>query len=136
MQAMQLRYRDKNKEKIRVNRRRRYEKNRNAIRAYNRSRRLQNAQYSVKYRLKTHEMEAGRPKPDHCELCGDVARRITFDHCHQRGVFRGWLCDSCNTILGHAQDDPNGIYILDSLAVLGNHLRTAPAREIRRWTTR
>jgi hypothetical protein len=32
---------------------------------------------------------------------------IHFDHCHRRGIFRGWVCFSCNTILGHAKDDPD-----------------------------
>jgi len=48
--------------------------------------------------------EAGRPKPKNCEVCGQ-ARRICFDHCHLTGLFRGWICSHCNTILGLADDN-------------------------------
>jgi hypothetical protein len=54
-----------------------------------------------------NEGTAQRPKPSQCEVCGNDKRRILFDHCHQRGVFRGWLCTHCNIILGHVNDDPN-----------------------------
>src|SRR5215831_4559704 len=59
---------------------------------------------------KQHRREklAGRPKPETCEVCGRRNGRwgIMFDHCHKTGKFRGWLCYSCNTILGHADDNP------------------------------
>jgi hypothetical protein len=52
------------------------------------------------------------PCPDHCELCGDefVKDRAfgykapVFDHFHESGKFRGWLCKSCNIGLGQLQD--------------------------------
>jgi hypothetical protein len=46
-----------------------------------------------------------RAKPNICDICGGNRGRIVFDHCHQRGHFRGWLCDRCNTTLGHVEDD-------------------------------
>jgi hypothetical protein len=57
-------------------------------------------------RQKTLEMKAGRPKPDRCEICGATHRKIMWDHCHQRGHFRGWVCQPCNIIMGMAEDDP------------------------------
>jgi hypothetical protein len=51
------------------------------------------------------EVQAGRPRPSACDICGEVRERIVFDHCHQRGHFRGWLCDRCNTVLGFIEDD-------------------------------
>lgn len=51
------------------------------------------------------EAAAGRPRPEHCEVCGDGGV-ISFDHCHQRGLFRGWLCSACNKVLGFVKDDP------------------------------
>jgi hypothetical protein len=30
-----------------------------------------------------------------------------YDHCHQTGKFRGWLCRKCNLMLGNAEDDPS-----------------------------
>lgn len=46
------------------------------------------------------QVAAGRPKPLICEACGGSKTRIVFDHCHVTGKFRGWLCDSCNRVLG------------------------------------
>jgi phage/plasmid primase-like uncharacterized protein len=54
--------------------------------------------------LARQELAAGRPKPKECEVCGGGGR-ICFDHCHQRGHFRGWLCHHCNAILGITNDD-------------------------------
>ena len=53
------------------------------------------------------EAQAGRPRPDKCEVCGEGGERnrIVFDHCHDKGHFRGWLCDRCNKTLGHVKDD-------------------------------
>jgi hypothetical protein len=55
---------------------------------------------------KKRESEAGRPKPDLCEICGELNIRIVFDHCHARGHFRGWICDRCNKVLGLVKDSP------------------------------
>lgn len=52
------------------------------------------------------EAKAGRRKPDLCEICNGNGR-IHFDHCHQRDVFRGWICHACNVVLGYVRDDPN-----------------------------
>lgn len=58
---------------------------------------------------RNHEMLAGRPTPDFCECCGrpPTKRGLHFDHCHQLGHFRGWLCNGCNLALGYVDDDPN-----------------------------
>ena len=69
-------------------------------------------------RVKTHRLRqkerraeriqeaAGRPKPDACETCGRETAQLCFDHCHQTGNFRGWLCQRCNAGLGMAGDLP------------------------------
>ena len=49
--------------------------------------------------LAKREREVIRPKPENCEICGKRGK-ITFDHGHQTGVFRGWLCYGCNIALG------------------------------------
>lgn len=61
--------------------------------AISRSRRKENLEYI-----------AGRPKPEICEICGQKGR-ICFDHCHKTGIFRGWICEHCNVLLGFAKDD-------------------------------
>lgn len=37
--------------------------------------------------------------PVHCDCCGTAAP-LQLDHCHRSGRLRGWVCRSCNTILG------------------------------------
>lgn len=59
------------------------------------------------------EKAGGREKPETCDVCNRPSWRITFDHCHTSGKFRGWLCYSCNITLGHIEDDPK---ILRALA--------------------
>jgi Recombination endonuclease VII len=55
---------------------------------------------------------AGRPKPELCEICGELNIRIVFDHCHRRGHFRGWICDRCNRVLGLVKDSPKLLSLL------------------------
>jgi hypothetical protein len=47
--------------------------------------------------------EAGRPRPQRCELCGKKTKTV-FDHCHRSNKFRGWICDRCNRVLGSVDD--------------------------------
>lgn len=54
--------------------------------------------------LKRFEKLAGRKKPEICDICENNTK-ICFDHDHKTGKFRGWLCNRCNLILGHAKDD-------------------------------
>jgi hypothetical protein len=46
-----------------------------------------------------------------CAICsgipGEGEKRLCLDHDHYTGAFRGWLCWSCNTMLGMAQDSPD-----------------------------
>jgi len=60
--------------------------------------------------LVAQDIVAGRPRPTVCDICAgnhkDLKHHgIVFDHCHQRGHFRGWLCDRCNKTLGAVEDD-------------------------------
>jgi len=45
-----------------------------------------------------------RPKTDICEICGHKGI-ICYEHDHRTGNFRGWVCSSCNCIMGFANDD-------------------------------
>lgn len=62
-------------------------------------------------RIERQERAAGRPKPKTCEVCGG-SRRISFDHCHSTGEFRGWLCMPCNVALGQVKDNPMTLRLL------------------------
>lgn len=46
-------------------------------------------------------------KPTVCQIpgCGSM-KKISLDHDHATGQFRGWLCDDCNNALGRARDNP------------------------------
>ena len=67
------------------------------------SQRVRNERQRERDRQKKIEL-AGRPPPETCELCGEVAN-VVWDHDHQTGLFRGWLCDRCNRVLGSVKDD-------------------------------
>ena len=60
-------------------------------------------------RLKKLEELAGRVRPPVCEICGGATRGIVFDHNHETGQFRGWICHPCNVILGLAKDSPEAL---------------------------
>lgn len=44
----------------------------------------------------------------YCHICGiselECKRKLSVDHCHGTGVFRGWLCAACNVLLGMSGD--------------------------------
>lgn len=53
-----------------------------------------------------------RPRPDACELCGGInanGKALSLDHCHLTHIFRGWLCNKCNTGLGKLGDSIEGL---------------------------
>lgn len=49
-----------------------------------------------------------------CAICKQECRvhgRLSVDHCHRTNIVRGLLCVSCNTALGHLEDDPNRLLV-------------------------
>lgn len=56
--------------------------------------------------------EAEVPKILECEVCGS-GLRVAFDHDHNTGNFRGFLCYRCNLALGYALDSSE---LLEKLA--------------------
>lgn len=67
--------------------------------------------FKIKANIKRIEL-AGRSKPDLCEVCNQLHIRIVFDHCHSTNLFRGWLCDRCNRVLGLMKDNPAQLRLL------------------------
>lgn len=43
-------------------------------------------------------------EPETCEICGRGGK-MCLDHCHEKNVFRGWICDDCNVAMGKVKDD-------------------------------
>jgi hypothetical protein len=93
------RYRDQNREKLRE-----------AHRQYVGTDTYKESQKRKRIKLYINlEAEAGRPRPDICDICSgppDKGSSIHYDHCHQTGRFRGWICRECNLMLGNARDNP------------------------------
>lgn len=111
-------YRERHLEKIR-------ERDRLAQRAIRKAdpegQRLRNLAYASRQEaLKTQK--AGRPRSNYCEICA-IEERTVFDHSHQKGHFRGWICDRCNKILGLVRDD---ISYLKALQIYLEHQEYAP----------
>jgi len=46
-----------------------------------------------------------------CDICGvpesECTQKLHMDHCHESGLFRGWICFHCNNMLGRAKDNPD-----------------------------
>ena len=55
-------------------------------------------------RLRKKEQLAGSNRPTLCDICKQVGK-ICFDHNHENGEFRGWICHSCNLALGLIRDN-------------------------------
>lgn len=88
-------------------------------RLYHRSRYANDAIYRAKivarvrdaWRKKNGIQEPTRPAPIVCECCGRAPgkKALSLDHCHETGVFRGWLCGKCNTGIGSLGDTLDAI---------------------------
>jgi hypothetical protein len=108
-------YRLAHPDKVRAKARRHRERNLEAVRERDKlaararraadpeGQRRRNQAYVARQREQRIEI-AGRPPPERCELCGEVAE-TKFDHDHATGAFRGWICDRCNRTLGQVHDD-------------------------------
>ncbi len=95
-------------------------------------------------RADTARRSRQRPAPPlhtTCEICHQVdvtGRRLSLDHDHQTGDFRGWLCSRCNQGLGLFRDSPKKLksaaaYLVSSRASKGGY--TASTRGAARVVT-
>lgn len=79
--------------------------------AYMRAWRAKDPERTRRYKWKY----AGIPTPPYqapelCELCGlSSTQSLCPDHCHDTGVFRGWICAKCNKGLGLFGDCLEGL---------------------------
>jgi hypothetical protein len=98
-QEIKARHRENNLEKIRE-RDREAQRRRRAADPEGQRRRV--AEFKARQEARRTE-EAGRPRSEICELCGTPGYTV-FDHSHSSGLFRGWICDRCNRVLGSVGD--------------------------------
>lgn len=49
------------------------------------------------------------PEGTGCFNCCKQIKSLVFDHCHDTGRFRGYLCDPCNRSIGVLGDDVDGL---------------------------
>jgi Recombination endonuclease VII len=50
--------------------------------------------------------------PYKCDCCGKnivTTKTIQLDHCHEKGIFRGWCCKECNISIGNLGDNIAGM---------------------------
>jgi len=57
-----------------------------------------------------------------CAICGgvDSHQLLSVDHDHNTGLVRGLLCNSCNSMLGYARDNPD-LLLLGAQYLERNH---------------
>jgi hypothetical protein len=79
------------------------------------------------FTLQRREKSAGRPRPEVCEICekpNQIKKPIYWDHCHKTGMFRGWICHRCNTILAKVEDSS------DLLRQMADYLERASSHSV------
>ena len=100
------------------------EQNRTRIKAWKKANPEKHKAQQERYRLKNPGKIAGLTRawrrkklvepvpyepPTGCEACGKSLVKPCLDHCHMTNMFRGWLCNPCNSALGLAGDTPEGV---------------------------
>lgn len=102
-------WKDNNRDKIRAKGRAYYHRHKIRLNEIKKAKRLENLEiFNENNRvriLKKKEEIAGRLKPEACEICGSNHWKISFDHDHKTGKFRGWICHNCNCALGYSGDN-------------------------------
>ena len=49
------------------------------------------------------------PPPSNCQCCNKQDSKLHFDHDHNTGLYRGWLCKNCNLGIGQLGDNLEGL---------------------------
>lgn len=94
-------WREKNKERWKVIKRREYQKNKQ---------RYKNTHLKTLYNISILEYEDLLKKQNYaCKICklneSTLSRKLAVDHNHKTGKIRGLLCSNCNSAIGKLQDD-------------------------------
>ena len=75
-------------------------------------------QTQIANELKTKYMHL---KGSCCEICEKQTEDLVLDHDHSSGIFRGWLCQTCNTSLGKLGDSIEAIEKVYNYLKKSNH---------------
>jgi len=72
------------------------------------------------------------PKPQpgtRCSCCGRITHKFEFDHDHETGEFRGYVCKDCNVGFGKFGDSLFGL--LNAVSYLARHKNDEGKKEIK-----
>lgn len=100
----------RNREYLNAYQRAYYKKNRTKKREQARAR-WRNDKDRLLARSRAQYARRMNKRPKKCECCKQVVegRRLHWDHNHQTGQFRGWLCGRCNPGIGLLGDNLRGV---------------------------
>ncbi len=68
-------------------------------------------------------------QPKSCECCGTSVRSLGVDHDHKTGLFRGFICQSCNVTIGLSGDTYEGLLASDKDVMYLDYLAVAAWRQ-------
>lgn len=86
--------------------------------------RCKNAYRADKKKIKPSSITV---RPEKCEICGEK-KKLVMDHKHGEDKMRGWLCNSCNVILGKIKEDTN---VLQNMIIYLNNANSSRGRTYR-----
>ena len=71
-----------------------------------------NNHFVKKYGMTVEEVDHEISLRDNkCDICGEESdhrfKKLNVDHCHETNAVRGFLCFSCNVMIGQSKDDPD-----------------------------
>jgi len=85
--------------------------------------------YSTRENLKNRlKIGFGSLKTDYCECCGQYDIKVDLDHCHETGMFRGFICRPCNVTIGSLGDTYEMLKSADANPIYLDYLRLANYR--------
>jgi hypothetical protein len=65
---------------------------------------------SIEQEKKALKKKHRYPDSNVCDCCGIICtEKLMFDHCHDKLIWRGWLCRSCNVGIGMLGDNISGL---------------------------
>lgn len=69
------------------------------------------ARYKYRYGLSPEDIITNGS----CCICGQINKKLVADHCHSSGLFRDFICYSCNTLLGSIENPDKLSHIISYL---------------------